>query len=172
MLLHDTLRRNVAFGQPDASPDEIEAAARTAGLDRVVAALPEGWETVVGERGLRLSGGERQRVAIARALLKKPRLLVLDEATASLDTRTEREVQARLDLLARGTTTLVIAHRLSTIRQADEIVVLDHGSIVERGSHEELLQRGGLYASLWRAQIEAEEVLEQGVRPIGRARAT
>jgi ABC-type multidrug transport system fused ATPase/permease subunit len=159
VLLHDTLRRNVAFGQPDASPDEIEAAARTAGLDRVVASLPEGWETVVGERGLRLSGGERQRVAIARALLKKPRLLVLDEATASLDTRTEREVQARLDLLARGTTTLVIAHRLSTIRQADEIVVLDHGVIVERGGHDQLLQHEGLYASLWRAQIEAEEAI-------------
>lgn len=154
VLLHDTLRRNVAFGRPDASLEDIEAAATTAGLDRVVAMLPEGWETIVGERGLRLSGGERQRVAIARALLKSPRLLVLDEATASLDTRTEREVQARLDLLARGTTTLVIAHRLSTVRQADEIVVLEQGEIVERGRHDELLQRDGLYASLWRAQNE------------------
>jgi ATP-binding cassette subfamily B protein len=154
VLLHDTLRRNVAFGRPEATMEEIVLASQMAGLDQVVAALPKAWDTVVGERGLRLSGGERQRVAIARALLKNPRLLVLDEATASLDTRTEREVQAQLDLLARRTTTLVIAHRLSTVRQADQIVVLDGGVVVERGNHGELLRRDGLYASLWHAQSE------------------
>ena len=126
-------------------------------LDPVVAALPDGWDTVVGERGLRLSGGEKQRVAIARAILKRPRLFVLDEATSSLDTHTERFIQDSLVSAVRGTTTLVIAHRLSTVRDADEIIVLDAGVVAERGSHAALLARDGLYAGLWAAQQEGSE---------------
>lgn len=159
VLFHDTLLSNVAFGRPEASQAEIEEAARIAGLDSVVAALPEGWQTVVGERGLRLSGGERQRVAIARAVLKRPRLLVLDEATASLDTRTERAIQAKLDLLAQGVTTLMIAHRLSTVSGADLIVVLEDGLVAEQGDHATLLRAGGRYAALWNAQREESDAV-------------
>lgn len=159
VLFHDTLLSNVAFGRPEASQAEIEDAARIAGLESVVAALPEGWQTVVGERGLRLSGGERQRVAIARAVLKRPRLLVLDEATASLDTRTERAIQAKLDLLAQGVTTLMIAHRLSTVSGADLIVVLEDGVVAERGDHTTLLRAGGRYAALWNAQREESDAV-------------
>ena len=156
-LFHETLAENVLFGRPDATQDEVAAAAAFAGLDPVVAALPDGWDTVVGERGLRLSGGEKQRVAIARAILKRPRLFVLDEATSSLDTHTERFIQDSLVSAVRGTTTLVIAHRLSTVRDADEIIVLDAGVVAERGSHAALLARDGLYAGLWAAQQEGSE---------------
>jgi ABC-type multidrug transport system fused ATPase/permease subunit len=159
VLFHDTLENNVAFGRLGATPDEIREAARIAGLDRVIAALPDGWDTIVGERGLRLSGGEKQRVAIARAVLKRPRLFVLDEATSSLDTRTEQTIQESLDAASQGVTTLIIAHRLSTVRNADEIIVLDEGRVVERGDHDSLLAQGGSYAALWRAQQEEEDAV-------------
>jgi ATP-binding cassette subfamily B protein len=147
-LFHATVRENLRFASPEASDEEIEAAARTARIHNLIASLPDGYDTVVGERGYRFSGGEKQRIAIARTILRNPPVLILDEATSSLDTRTERDVQEELDLLAQGRTTITIAHRLSTIRDADQIVVIDHGEIVERGTHEELLARGGRYAAL------------------------
>jgi ATP-binding cassette subfamily B protein len=156
-LLHDTVRANVAFGRPDASAAEIDAAMSLARLDEVVARLPEGGETVVGERGLRLSGGERQRVAIARALLRHPRVLVFDEATSALDARTERLIVDDIRRVSRGVTTLLITHRLPTAAHADQIVVLDDGRIAETGTHATLLRRDGRYAALWRAQAVAEE---------------
>ncbi len=152
ILFNDTLRYNVAFGTPEADDEAIRSAAALAGLDRMIDQSPEGWSTMVGERGLRLSGGERQRVAIARAILRRPGLFVFDEATASLDTTTERQIQENLERVSRGVTTLVVAHRLPTVRHADTIVVFDEGRIVERGSHEELLNLGGTYAALWNAQ--------------------
>ena len=151
-LFHATVRENLRFARPDASDEEIEDAARTAQIHDLITSLPEGYDTVVGERGYRFSGGEKQRIAIARTILRNPPVLVLDEATSSLDTRTEHEVQEALDQLAEGRTTITIAHRLSTVRDADQIVVLDHGEIVERGTHEELLARGGSYAELLAAR--------------------
>ena len=147
-LFHATVRENLRFAKPDASDEEVEAAAQAAQIHSLIASLPEGYDTVVGERGYRFSGGEKQRMAIARTILRNPPILVLDEATSSLDTETERQVQEALDQLAEGRTTIAIAHRLSTVQDADQIVVLDGGQIVERGTHEELLDRGGRYAEL------------------------
>ncbi len=147
-LFHDTVRENLRFARPDASDEEIEEAARAARIHGLIASLPEGYDTVVGERGYRFSGGEKQRIAIARTILRNPPVLVLDEATSSLDTQTERAVQEALDRLAEGRTTIAIAHRLSTVRHADQIVVLDGGRLVEQGTHEELLELGGRYAAL------------------------
>jgi ATP-binding cassette subfamily B protein len=151
-LFNDTLRANIAFGRPEASLAEIEAVAAAAELAPFIESLPEGLETRVGERGLKLSGGERQRVGIARALLANPRLLILDEATSALDGRTEEAIQATLRKVRQGRTTLVVAHRLSTIVDADLIVVLRRGRVVERGTHEQLLAAAGEYAALWRRQ--------------------
>ena len=157
-LFHASVRENLRFAKPDASDEEIEAAARTARIHDLIQSLSEGYETVVGERGYRFSGGEKQRMAIARTILRNPPVLVLDEATSSLDTQTEAAVQAELERLAQGRTTITIAHRLSTVRDADQIVVLDHGMIVERGTHEELLERGGLYAALVARDVAEEPV--------------
>ena len=161
VLFNDTIRYNIAYGRPDASPAEVEEAARLAQIDDFIRGLPNGYETEVGERGLKLSGGEKQRVAIARTILKAPPILILDEATSALDTHTEREIQSALAAVARGRTTLVIAHRLSTVVGADEIVVLVRGAIVERGDHESLLEAGGVYAGMWNRQREAVEAAER-----------
>jgi ATP-binding cassette subfamily B protein len=147
-LFHASVRENLRFACPDASDQEIEQAARTARIHDLIASLPEGYDTVVGERGYRFSGGEKQRIAIARTILRNPPVLIFDEATSSLDTQTEAAVQQELERLAEGRTTITIAHRLSTIRDAEQIIVLDHGRIVERGTHENLLERGGPYAAL------------------------
>ncbi len=157
VLFNDTLRFNLAYARPEASEDEIMAAARRAQLGRFIEGLPKGLETKVGERGLKLSGGEKQRVGVARAILLNPAILVLDEATSSLDSETEKEVQAALAEASRGRTTIAVAHRLSTIARADIIFVLDKGHIVESGHHENLLAKNGLYAALWRRQTEAAE---------------
>ena len=152
VLFNDTIYYNIAYGRPEATPAEIEEAARLARIHDFIMASPDGYQTRVGERGLKLSGGEKQRVAIARTILKRPRILLFDEATSALDTRTEREIQASLREVSRGHTTLVIAHRLSTIVDADEIIVLAEGRIAERGTHPELLKHEGLYAAMWRRQ--------------------
>jgi ATP-binding cassette subfamily B protein len=157
-LFHSTVRENLRFARPDATDAEIEDAARTARIHDLLASLPQGYDTVVGERGYRFSGGEKQRMAIARTVLRNPPVLVLDEATSSLDTQTEYAVQIELERLAEGRTTITIAHRLSTIRDADQIVVLDKGQVVERGTHEELLDRGGAYAALVARDVTEEPV--------------
>ena len=154
VLFNDSIYYNIAYGRPDASPSEVESAARLAHIHDFVLGLPDGYQTLVGERGLKLSGGEKQRVAIARTVLKAPRLLIFDEATSALDSRTESEIQANLEALSRGRTTLVIAHRLSTVVGADEILVLDEGRIIERGHHSTLLAGKGRYAEMWRRQQE------------------
>ena len=156
VLFNDTLFYNIQYGRPEATREEVLAAAAAAQLTRFIDSLPDGLETRVGERGLKLSGGEKQRVAIARALLKNPPLLVFDEATSALDSHTEKAIQASLDAAARGRTTLIIAHRLSTVMDADEILVMDAGQIVERGTHADLLARNGRYARMWALQQEEE----------------
>jgi len=160
VLFNDTIRYNIRYGRWDASDAEVEEAARLAQIDGFIRLSPKGYETEVGERGLKLSGGEKQRVAIARTILKAPPILLLDEATSALDSHTEREIQDALDRVAKNRTTLVIAHRLSTIVGADEILVLDQGVIVERGTHQQLLALGGLYASMWNRQREAQMARE------------
>ncbi len=157
-LFHATVRENLRFARPDATDEEIEAAASTARIHDLIVSLPDGYDTIVGERGYRFSGGEKQRMAIARTILRNPPVLVFDEATSSLDTQTEAAVQAELERLSEGRTTITIAHRLSTVRDADQIVVLDHGKIAEKGTHEELLERGGLYAALVARDITEERV--------------
>jgi ATP-binding cassette subfamily B protein len=157
VLFNDSLFYNIRYGNPDAPPEAVYAAAKAAQLDEFVAAIPDGYQTLVGERGLKLSGGEKQRVAIARALLKNPPILLFDEATSALDSRTEKAIQASLDAASRGRTTLVIAHRLSTIMHADEIIVIENGSITERGTHQQLLEHRGRYAQMWALQRRADQ---------------
>jgi ATP-binding cassette subfamily B protein len=152
VLFNDTIRYNILYGRPGATPEEVEQAARAAHIHELIVSLPDGYDTEVGERGLKLSGGEKQRVAIARALLKNPAILIFDEATSALDSKSEQAIQAELDRIAVGRTTLVIAHRLSTVMDADEILVMDGGRIVERGDHRTLVARDGHYAQMWRLQ--------------------
>ena len=154
MLFSTTVRENIRYGRLDATDEEIEAAARDANAHEFITALPEGYDTQIGERGLMLSGGQRQRIAIARAILKDPRILILDEATSALDTESEKIVQAALDRLMVGRTSFVIAHRLSTIFGANQIYVIEHGEIREHGTHEELLAAKGLYAELYALQFK------------------
>ena len=176
VLFNDTIEYNIRYGRPDAPEAEVREAARNAQIHDFIMTLPQGYDSLVGERGLKLSGGEKQRVAIARTILKSPPILMLDEATSALDSHTEKDIQDALDRVARDRTSLVIAHRLSTVVHADNIIVLDHGEIVEQGTHPELLARGGLYASLWARQREADEarerlaqVLDEGEVPESRA---
>ncbi len=164
VLFNDTIRYNIRYGRWEASDEEVEQAARMAQIDGFIRMAPKGYDTEVGERGLKLSGGEKQRVAIARTILKGPPILLLDEATSALDSHTEKDIQDALDRMSKNRTTLVIAHRLSTIVAADEIIVIDDGSIVERGTHQALLARAGLYASMWNRQREAEEARERLAR--------
>jgi ATP-binding cassette subfamily B protein len=161
VLFNDTVYYNVAYGRPGSPKEAVEHAAQMARIHDFVTALPQGYETKVGERGLKLSGGEKQRVAIARTILKGPSILLFDEATSALDTHTEREIQQSLREVSRDRTTLVIAHRLSTVVDADEIIVLEAGQIVERGRHAELLEADGTYAAMWRRQQEAAHLREE-----------
>jgi subfamily B ATP-binding cassette protein MsbA len=156
VLLNDTVHANIAYGRPGATRAEVEAAARAANAEEFIDALPQGYETMLGERGTRLSGGQRQRISIARALLRDPPILLLDEATSALDPRSERLVQEAIDRLMRDRTVLVIAHRLSTVRHADRIVVLDEGRVIEQGTHDELFRAGRLYRRLYDLQFRDE----------------
>ncbi|ENN91527.1 ABCB family ABC transporter ATP-binding protein/permease [Bartonella schoenbuchensis] len=161
VLFNDTIAYNIRYGRPSATDEEMHKAAEMAQILKFIEMLPEGFQSIVGERGLKLSGGEKQRVAIARTLLKAPPLLILDEATAALDTTTEQEIQRALDIISRGRTTLIIAHRLSTVINADEILVLKNGRIIEKGNHADLLSKKGLYASMWNKQLEASQAEEK-----------
>jgi len=156
VLFNDTVEYNIAYGRPGASREQVEEAARAARIHDFIVSTPRGYQTMVGERGLKLSGGEKQRVAIARTLLKNPPILIFDEATSALDSANERAIQAELKSAARNKTALVIAHRLSTVVDAHEILVMEAGRIVERGSHGELLARGGRYADMWALQRSTE----------------
>jgi ATP-binding cassette subfamily B protein len=162
VLFNDTILYNIAYGRAGASRDEIEDAARAAKIHDFIIGLPQGYDTTVGERGLKLSGGEKQRVGIARTLLKNPPILILDEATSALDTQTERSIQESLRDMGQGRSVIMIAHRLSTIADADQIIVLEKGQIIEQGRHEELLSRGGRYAQMWESQSAEEETEPQG----------
>jgi ATP-binding cassette subfamily B protein len=168
VLFNDTIYYNIQYGRPDASREEVVAAAKAAHIHDFIASLPDGYEARVGERGLKLSGGEKQRVAIARAILKDPRILIFDEATSALDSKSEKAIQAELDRIARGHTTLVIAHRLSTVMDADEILVMDRGRIVERGTHRDLLESRGAYSQMWalQQQKDAARALEEAVTAV------
>jgi ATP-binding cassette subfamily B protein len=157
VLFNDTIYYNIAYGRPEASREEVETAARAARIHDFILSLPDGYDTTVGERGLKLSGGEKQRVGIARTLLKNPPILILDEATSALDTQTERDIQESLARMGEGRSVITIAHRLSTIADADQIIVLEAGQIVERGTHEALVARGGRYAAMWARQSAEEE---------------
>jgi ATP-binding cassette subfamily B protein len=159
-LLHDTVKANLLFAKQDASQAELEAACIAANIHDFIVGLPEGYDTIVGERGYRLSGGEKQRLSIARVILKDPCILILDEATSHLDSHSEALIQAALEPLLEGRTSLVIAHRLSTILAADQIIVLDDGHLVERGTHSDLLNNQGLYADLYETQFRSENVVE------------
>ena len=161
VLFNDTIGYNIRYGRWDATEAEVREAARMAQVAHFIERLPDGYDTQVGERGLKLSGGEKQRVAIARTILKGPPILILDEATSALDTATEREIQSALEEVSQNRTALVIAHRLSTVVNADQIIVLDDGAIAERGTHGELIARGGLYAAMWDRQREADEIAER-----------
>lgn len=166
VLFNDSVRYNIAYGKPDASVEEIERAAKLAKIHEFIMSVPEGYDAQVGERGLKLSGGEKQRVAIARTILKNPAILLLDEATSALDSHTEGDIQAALDDISADRTTIVIAHRLSTVTHADEIIVMDKGEIIERGSHKALLTKAGAYYAMWQKQLEAREAHEK-LRAIG-----
>ena len=157
VLFNDTIRYNIAYGKPDATFAEVEAAAKAAKIDAFIQTLPDGYDTIVGERGLKLSGGEKQRVGIARTLLKDPPILLLDEATSALDSETERDIQDELRTMGQGRSVIVIAHRLSTIIEADQILVLEAGEVAEHGTHEALLSREGRYASMWHRQMAEED---------------
>jgi len=167
LLFSTTIRENIAYGRPEASLEEIVAAAQAAQAHEFIQALPEGYETVVGERGITLSGGQRQRVAIARALLMDPRILILDDSTSSVDTQTERQIQKALERLIENRTTFVIAHRLSTVRRADLILVMEDGRIVERGVHAELLEQDGLYREIYDLQLRDQERFREEVQALG-----
>jgi ATP-binding cassette subfamily B protein len=161
VLFNDTIRYNIRYGRPGATDAEVEAAARMAQIHDFVMSLPKGYDSLVGERGLKLSGGEKQRVSIARTILKGPPILILDEATSALDSFTEHQIQAALRKVSENRTTLVIAHRLSTVVDADEIIVLERGQVAERGTHAELLNQDGIYAAMWNRQRQAEEAREK-----------
>ena len=157
LLCYDTIKYNISYSKPEASIQAINKAAKLSSIDKFIAKLEFGYDTIVGERGLKLSGGEKQRVAIARALLKNPKIFIFDEATSALDSKTEKSIEKSLKKLSNKNTTLVIAHRLSTIIDADKIIVLDNGSIVEQGSHKELIKKNGLYAEMWMRQQEKSD---------------